>query len=247
MFPQPALNFRQTPCTLLIGAVALALAIAQLLDAERFDQYCRDYRLELWLQIWMGELWRPFTATLLHGNLLHALFNIYWLLIFGAVIETHIGSFRTLGLIVFLGYISSLAEYVLGNYFIADVREHGSAVGLSGVIYGLFGIAWVGSRHRSDYEIVCPTPVVRAMMAWFFLCILLTNLGVLPVANIAHGAGLLLGLVVGKAIFDRRRWPRWTALAAFAGGLVLATLIYCPGHPAFELVRRLGLWWAEGG
>jgi hypothetical protein len=149
MLALPEINFKRTPATLIIMAVAVALEVVCTIDdlqgGGRRLAYCNDY-LGILPLIWMGELWRPFTSTLMHGDLLHAGFNVYWLLIFGAALENHLGSYRTLGLIVLLGYVSMLPEYVIGSYH----REQPiMIVGLSGIVYGLFGMLWIG-RHPAD-------------------------------------------------------------------------------------------------
>ena len=84
---------------------------------------------------------------------------------------------------------------------------------------------------------VCDEQTVQLLIGWFFLCILLTHFGVMLVANIAHGAGFLFGVLYGLAIFDapRRRW--WLPLAIVLTTIVLSTLIACPGHMGYEQTR----------
>ena len=62
-------------------------------------------------------------------------------------------------------------------------------VGLSGVVYGLFGLLWVLSRRDSRFRDAMDRQTVQLMVAWFFLCIVLTITGAWKVANVAHGAG----------------------------------------------------------
>jgi membrane associated rhomboid family serine protease len=244
MLALPEINFKRTPATLIIMAVAVALEVVCTIDdlqgGGRRLAYCNDY-LGILPLIWMGELWRPFTSTLMHGDLLHAGFNVYWLLIFGAALENHLGSYRTLGLIVLLGYVSMLPEYVIGSYH----REQPiMIVGLSGIVYGLFGMLWIGRRWRPEFDAVCTPQTAQILLIWFFLCIVLTYTGHMMVANIAHGAGFIFGVLYGQAAFSPERRRRWIILAVASSLLVLSTLIACPGHFGYEHVKRSGrLWW----
>jgi membrane associated rhomboid family serine protease len=72
-----------------------------------------------------GELWRLITGTLPHANILHLLFNIYWLWVFGTVVEQVYGHFRTAALVVFLALGSGSLEFAFAL----------GGVGLSGVVY----------------------------------------------------------------------------------------------------------------
>jgi membrane associated rhomboid family serine protease len=223
MLALPEINFKRTPATLIIMAVAVALEVVCTIDdlqgGGRRLAYCNDY-LGILPLIWMGELWRPFTSTLMHGDLLHAGFNVYWLLIFGAALENHLGSYRTLGLIVLLGYVSMLPEYVIGSYH----REQPiMIVGLSGIVYGLFGMLWIGRRWRPEFDAVCTPQTAQILLIWFFLCIVLTYTGHMMVANIAHGAGFIFGVLYGQAAFSPERRRRWIILAVASSLLVEPT------------------------
>ena len=103
--PFPELNFRRTPVTLTIAALAVAIEFVSMLDPSRRELYAVGYKMGMLSTIWSGEIWRPFTTTLLHGSPLHAAFNVYWLLIFGQALEPRLGSWRYLGIFVLLGYV----------------------------------------------------------------------------------------------------------------------------------------------
>jgi len=240
MIALPEINFQRTPATLILAAVAVALEAVSLVNPELRLSYYNNY-LGILPRIWAGELWRPFTSTLMHGGLLHAGFNVYWLILFGTALEGRIGPYRMLGLYVLLGYVSMMPEYVIGSYW----REQPvMIVGLSGVVYGLFGILLIGRRWRPEFNAVCDQQTVQILVGWFFLSIVLTHLGVLNVANIAHAGGFGFGMLYGLAAFDRRRRWQWSALAIAASLLVLATLVACPGHRGYEHVKRGGrIWW----
>ncbi len=240
VFPQ--LDFNRTPATLLVAAAAAALEIVFLFDdmqggARRVQMY-HEF-LGILPRLWTGELWRPFTSTLLHAGLLHAGFNLYLLMLFGIALELRLGSYRMLGLIVLLGYVSMMPEYCISSYY----HDRG-AVGLSGIGYGLFGLLWMGRRWHTDMYAVCDRQMSQLLVGWFFLCIVLTYARILPVANIAHGAGFGFGVLYARALWSPRHRAWWLAAAIVLTTLVLATLIAVPGHAGFEQVRRAGrLWW----
>jgi membrane associated rhomboid family serine protease len=240
----PQLDFNRTPATLLVAAVATALEIAFLLDdvqegTRRLDMY--NSLLGILPRLWAGELWRPFTSTLMHAGLLHAAFNLYWLLLFGIALELRLGSYRMLGLMVLLGYVSMMPEYCVGSY---RREEPVMIVGLSGIVYGLFGLLWMGRRWHPEMYVVCDRHTAQLLLGWFFLCIFLTYANILPVANIAHGAGFGFGVLYAHALWSPRHRRKWFVATCLITVLVLATLLACPGHVGFEHVRRTGrLWW----
>jgi GlpG protein len=68
--------------------------------------------------------------------------------------------------------------------------------GMSGVNYGLLGYVWMKSRFEPASGIVVHPNTVAFLLAWFFVA--MTGL-VGPIANVAHAAGLLVGLSIGYA------------------------------------------------
>lgn len=230
------LSFQRMPVTLIVAALVVALEALFLFDPERRDLYYNDLKLGIWYQIWMGEWWRPFTSALLHGNLVHLAFNLAWWLTFAPVVEIRLGLFRMLGLLALLAYVPMLAQFLVSNY---HELGHG-ALGLSGVVYGLFGFLWAGRRRHADFADAVPPQVAQTMVGWFVACVVLTWFQLLPVANTAHGLGVLLGWLVGQAAYATpARRPLWGAAALLVAGGVLATLAGLPGHAGYELARAL--------
>ena len=94
-------------------------------------------RLLLEGQVWWREPWRLVTPALFHVDLIHLLFNLYWLWVFGTLVETEFGHGPTLGIYLLFAAGANAAERAVFQ----------SGVGLSGVGYGLFGLLWVLSRR----------------------------------------------------------------------------------------------------
>jgi hypothetical protein len=91
-------------------------------------------------------------------------------------------------------------------------------IGLSGVVFAFFTFLWVVSRRIPRLRPIIDRRTALIFAAWFFVCIALTAMDVLPIANIAHGGGALYGALVGLALTSLPR--QRTALALLAGILV---------------------------
>ncbi len=231
----PQFDYRRTPVTVTLVAIAAVLELVCTFDEGLRVRLYNEY-FGILAYIWLGELWRPFTSCLMHGSLLHAVFNCAWTYIFGTTLERHFGSGKFLALFVLLCYVSMLPEYIIGGY---SLEEPVMIVGLSGVIYGLFGVLLVGRRWHPQFYNVCDTSTAQILIAWFFLCIVMTKLEVMNVANFAHGAGFFFGLLYGEAIFNRTHRWRWLLAAGLATAVVLAVLIACPGHVGYEQAQKI--------
>ncbi len=141
-----------------------------------------------------GQVWRLVTPMLLHFGPLHLLFNMLMLRDVGGLIESRRGALRFVALVLLFAVTSNFAQY----YFTGNPNFGG----MSGVVYGLIGYAWMKSRFDPRSGIfLSPNTVVMAMI-WFVVCLL--DL-VEHVANWAHGAGLVVGVVMGylPVAFDR--------------------------------------------
>ncbi len=149
-----------------------------------------DYRIS------QGEVWRLVTSAFPHVGILHLLFNLYWLWVFGSLVEGAFGHIRTAGIYLFLAVGSAGAEYAFSS----------GGVGLSGVGYGLFGLLWVLSRWDERFRGAIDRNTIALFIAWFFVCIALTIAKIMPIGNVAHGMGAIQGILLGFAVaLDRRR------------------------------------------
>ncbi len=232
------LTFRRTPVTLVMAAIAIAVELVCTLRPEMRLYYYNDLRLGILSPVWNGEWWRPLTTTLLHGHLVHAAFNVYWLVILGGWIETQWGWLKYLAMTLLLSYVCCMPEFVLSNLSSPFDAQQGM-VGLSGVVYGWFGLLWLGRRWRPEFEAVCPRSTVEIFIFWFVFCWVAAYVGMFNVANVAHGAGWLFGALYAAALYAPKYRGWWRLAAATASSLVLATLLGVPGHPLYEQHRFL--------
>jgi GlpG protein len=137
-----------------------------------------------------GEPWRIFTSALPHVGIIHLAFNVYWTWHFGGILERRFGSPALALFVLLFDAGATLAEFAM----------FGAGVGLSGVGYGLFGLLWMLQTRDMSFFGVLHRNTIIGFVAWFFICILTTISGTYTVANAAHGAGALLGILVGLSV-----------------------------------------------
>ncbi len=152
-------------------------------------------------EIQAGQLWRVVTPIFLHFGMVHLLFNMLMLLDLGGRVESRIGTWRYLAIVLVIAVVSNLAQYYLGPFSLKEWRKlfEPSPLfgGMSGVVYGLFGYVWMKSRFDPASGLQMSASTVVILMAW--LAIGLTGFLVEAIANGAHAGGLIVGLVIGYA------------------------------------------------
>lgn len=147
-----------------------------------------------------GEVWRLITPIFLHFGILHLAFNMFWLYDLGGLIELRKGHWRLALLVLAAGVLSNLGEFAWSNF------QNPNFGGMSGVIYALFGYVWMRSRHDPEGGMYLRSNTVLFMLGWFVYC----WFGFMPVANVAHTVGLVVGVAVGVAPYWRQELRRWT-------------------------------------
>jgi membrane associated rhomboid family serine protease len=132
--------------------------------------------------------------TFLHGSALHLVFNLFWVWTWGPHFEHRYRPAGSAALMVVLALGSAVPQWLFD----------GPGIGLSGVVYGWFGFLFIRDRNR-EIQLLRPADS-RMFIGWFFLCIVATELGLMNIANIAHGAGAVVGALVGAAarVFEDR-------------------------------------------
>ncbi len=175
--------------------VEQALVIAPFEEDKREDKIRWDYLND----ILRGEVWRLVTPIFLHFGLVHLLFNMTMLWQLGATVEARRGMWRYLAFVLACAVASNLAQYAVGGtHWENGPLIHSSPLfgGMSGVLYGLFGYIWMKSRYEPALGLSLSPQLVVWMIVWLFVCIT----GVVgPVANFAHFAGLIVGVIIGVA------------------------------------------------
>jgi GlpG protein len=148
-----------------------------------------------------GEVWRLVTPIFLHFGAMHLLFNMWMLWDLGRLVEGSRGSLKFLGLVLVVAVVSNFAQFFITSLY--DPRyAYGIFGGMSGVLFGLLGYAWMKSRYDPAAEIYVHPNTVTFMMIWLVVC----ALGLIGhVANWAHSVGLAVGMAIGIAPFAWRK------------------------------------------
>jgi membrane associated rhomboid family serine protease len=133
------------------------------------------------------EYWRLITSGFLHANLLHILFNMYFIYVIGTMLEPAIGTARFLAV-----YFTAL---LVGSFGALLFTPNAYTVGASGAAFGLMGCLVVIYRDRG----------IDLWQSGLGLTLLL-NLGIsLSVRGISiggHLGGLLGGLIAGWLVVE---------------------------------------------
>lgn len=145
--------------------------------------------------------WTLVTSTLPHVSAVHLAFNLVWWWSLGARVERAWGGWKAGVIFVLLAVFSSAAEFAFLQ----------GGVGLSGVVYGLCTLIWVAQAKVPALAGTITKRTLQFFGVWFIVCIVFTITGFMPVANIAHGAGALVGWILGKCLVAERR-ASWIAV-----------------------------------
>jgi membrane associated rhomboid family serine protease len=138
----------------------------------------------------VSGLWALFTMTLVHSrppDFAHIVFNLMAFSVLGRLLETLFGSLRYAILLIVLAWVASAAQL--------DV-EHIPGIGLSGVIYGIFGFM-IGASPNNPFLWWFVKKNAPMLIGWAVLCVVLTQMHVLAIGNGAHFGGLIYGIVYG--------------------------------------------------
>lgn len=140
------------------------------------------------------EPWRFLTAIFLHGDIAHLMYNLFALALFGSMLERMIGGKRFLFVFFVTGIIANLITF---NFY-------DSSLGASGAIMGIIGTLIVVRPGLTVFAFGLPMPIFIAGILW----VIGDSIGLFVpsnVGNIAHLAGMFIGLVIGAFYRDWNR------------------------------------------
>lgn len=136
------------------------------------------------------EPWRFVSAIFLHGGIIHLIYNLFALLMFGFILEKKIGSWKFLSLFLIGGIIANLIA----------VNFYSSSLGASGAIYGVIGCLTLLMPMLTVWAFSLPMPMFVACIVWTIGDVIQTFIPS-DVGTIAHLSGLAVGLLFGLFIF----------------------------------------------
>lgn len=136
-----------------------------------------------------GVFLRTLTPMFLHFGELHLIFNMLWLWYFGKQLEALQAKWLFCLLVVITAFVSNTTQYLAIAY-----NNFG---GMSGVVYGLVGYAWIIHTFMPRSGLLLNnTMFVFFVVALVAMEILASSL----IATAAHASGLVSGLVVGLLV-----------------------------------------------
>ena len=163
------------------------------------------------------QLWRLLTFQFLHANLMHLLFNMLSLYIFGPMVERHLGSARFARFYLICGAGGAVAYFAL---YVKDVLIGSQWVPLVGASAGIFGILIAAARVAPNAVVMMlfpPIPMRLRTLAWVFIGVAVYTIltrGRNAGGEAAHLGGAIVGFILmqGERMLsdrapERRRGP----------------------------------------
>ncbi len=206
-----------------VVATLVALNVVAFILTSSHPLWKFDYA-QLPVLVAHGQAYRLLTATFIHENLTHILFNMAALVIMGPTIEEALGRNRFLALYLLAGLGGSVLSFLFGPV-------HVFGLGASGAIFGIFG-AWfsLARAQRADTGVI--VFLIALNLAYSFWD---------PAIDWrAHVGGLVTGLALGALFAWAARRPARFRVAYEAAALLgtLALFAAAGGGPLRPAVRR---------
>ncbi len=136
-----------------------------------------------------GEFWRAITPIFLHGSTIHLALNMMFLVSIGRIVERLEGTTRFALIVLLTALLPNLWQGLSPPNFLGSP----GFVGISGVLYGLFGFLWTKSTLRPELGFRVPGQVVIMLLALLVLGFSGIFVGV---ANLCHLGGLIVGISI---------------------------------------------------
>ncbi|WP_410013205.1 rhomboid family intramembrane serine protease GlpG [Sodalis sp. C49] len=137
------------------------------------------------------QVWRWVSHILLHFSLLHLLFNIVWWWYLASAVE----KYRGVTTLAILTLVSAVVSGLVQSHFSGALFG-----GLSGVVYALMGYVWWYGEKNPNGPLMMPRGVIVFALLWLIAGYF--DIFGIAVANAAHVAGLVIGLLM--AFWDTR-------------------------------------------
>jgi len=207
----------QAPLTVLLMAVCIVLSVlaplqspTALTEALLYPDFALGTSTldvpRILANFTFAQFLKMLSPILLHGGLVHLVFNMVWLWELGRRIERVQSSLMFALTIVVIALFSNTAQYVYGgdDKIFAGANLFG---GMSGVIYGLFAYIWCWQLFDPRKGLGLPGALIFYMVASLLV---FTWLGLDMIANAAHMGGFLTGMIYGAIVALASRMLRVT-------------------------------------
>jgi membrane associated rhomboid family serine protease len=164
-----------------------------------------------------GEWWRILSSAFLHFGILHLVLNMWALYLFGPLLEQ------------LYGHLEYLVIYLLcaagGSVLTILVAPDQAAVGASGAIFGLLGLAFAVSRRR-HLALPRQTRAVLGQIGSLLLINLAFTFFVPGISITGHLGGLAVGLVLGWLLPPSPAFTIAGQWQASSGAIIEGTSVY---------------------
>lgn len=132
--------------------------------------------------------WQFLTAIFLHGSLMHLLYNLFALVLFGIILEKFIGSKRFLILFLVSGILANLIAFMF----------YPSSLGASGAIMAIIGVLAIIRPIMVVWAFNLPMPMFVLVIIWVVGSVLgVFGIGDTSTGYWAHLSGIFIGLIYG--------------------------------------------------
>lgn len=209
------------PPVVTITAIAINVIVffVSIMHPESAAGYCLAYGDGLHPVQWV-------TSNFLHGDVLHLLFNMINLWVFGLIVEGKVGWWRMLAIYLGIGIVQCSTEQVLMLW-----ASEGGSLGASSIIYGLIAISLLWAP-RNDVNCVLVFLLFRVFTFYFDVQVMMLaafmlglelfgsiSTGLTMSSMVLHIMGALLGAGVGLWMLktDRVDCEGWDFFSVWAG------------------------------
>ena len=167
-----------------LTGLILAIFIGQLFGYSQLLYHYLGFPAQLHTIEWQS-LYKLVTPALMHGDMTHLVLNLFWWLWLGGQLEKIKGTGWLVNASLFSALVAHLSQYIMVN---------SAFIGLSGVVYGLLGYAWLAGRFGRLQQLNLPSGIIVMMLLW--LVVGFSGALNLNMANWAHLGGLIAGLIL---------------------------------------------------
>ena len=138
--------------------------------------------------------WMLLTSMFLHGSVIHLLFNMYVLFMFGTLLEGKLGRARFLFVYFLTGLAASLAYILFSS---------NPALGASGAIMGVLGVITV---LMPDLRVLFFFAIPMSLRTAAIIIVIMEVIGFMPgIAHVAHLGGFFAGILYGLTLKKEKK------------------------------------------
>jgi rhomboid family protein len=192
-----------------VKVIIIACAITFLVQIIMGRSFTNTFGLTPWNVTHNGSIWQLATYIFLHdtGNILHILFNMLGLWMFGSELEQVWGTRQFTRFFFVCGIGAGIT--IVAVVFLFGGNPLVTTIGASGAVYGILLAFGMLFPDRIIYWLIFPIPAKYFVMILggiaFFSSISASNSGV---AHVAHLGGMVCGYIYMKARGMSRRRHR---------------------------------------